>query len=108
MSCPFIYKIDLEIFSDLKVKTNMVLGTIIDWTIYRTLDLTVVTALWVLSSAGTGIYNTGRYLAGYSNDTPPESKKEIIHLTEQNKLLKEQNELLRHRNNVFKNKESPF
>jgi hypothetical protein len=93
----------------------MVLGTVIDWTVYRTLDLTVGTLWWVATNTGFGIYNAGCYLAGYNNKPIEQNSKEshkedLILLKEQNMLLKEQNELLKKQSHVktLIYKESPF
>lgn len=78
----------------------MVLGTIIDWTIYRTLDLTVVTLWWITKKTGLGIYSAGTYITGYGSESHKEEieeieLKKIQTLKEENKLLKEQNEILK-------------
>uniref|UniRef100_A0A6C0E7L4 Uncharacterized protein n=1 Tax=viral metagenome TaxID=1070528 RepID=A0A6C0E7L4_9ZZZZ len=92
----------------------MVFGAIIDWTIYRTLDLTVGTLWWVASNTGYSIYNASCYLIGSKGSNSPDQTKktndDLVLLKEQNMLLKEQNELLRKRNmsSDNKSKESPF
>lgn len=86
----------------------MVFGTIIDWTVYRTLDLTVGTLWWVTSATGRGIYNAGAYLTGYGTTEEEESLEEtqLKILKEQNELLKEQNKLLKEKQT--RSKEAPF
>jgi hypothetical protein len=43
----------------------MVIGVIIDWAVYRTLDLAAYSVWWLTKKTGEGIYYTGKYLATY-------------------------------------------
>lgn len=94
----------------------MVLGSVINWTVYRTLDLTVGTLWWVATNTSVGIYHAGRYLIGYNNTDQRTSKEfhkekeDLLLLKEQNMLLKQQNELLRKQSELNSKtiKESPF
>jgi len=77
----------------------MVIGTIIEWSVYRTLDLTLGTLWWVTKATGQGIFSAGAYMTGYVAEKPKEeiTLTELKTLKEQNELLKEQNSLLKHR-----------
>jgi hypothetical protein len=93
----------------------MVLGSIINWVVFRTLDLSVNTILWVTQKTVVGVYNVGHYLIipkkNINNDSLklkesieylemlplPEiyelKQKELSLVKEQNKLLRKEIEL---------------
>ena len=82
----------------------MVFGAIINWVVFRTLDLTVSTIWWATKSTAYGVYSVGHYIivpktTYHQRDESFEmitdnsnSNNELVIIREQ---LKEQTELLR-------------
>jgi hypothetical protein len=83
----------------------MVLGSILNWVVGRTLDFTLDSAIWITKTTGIGLINAGYYLVNYRNQTNQNqiedtnkqiqellnlTKDEIIILREQNQLLKKE------------------
>ena len=84
----------------------MVLGSIVNWVVFRSLDLTVSTIWWVTTTTTSGLYNAGHYII-YRQSPYNNVNKEMLELMPIS-LLKEQNELLKEQNSIlrFKLKES--
>jgi hypothetical protein len=103
----------------------MVLGSIVNWVVFRTLDLTVYTAWWITKTTASGVYYAGKYLIPL-NQSPYQTKNnnknnknnnEEIEMTELNDILyhnngidyiKKQNELLKEQNSILKNQFVPL
>jgi hypothetical protein len=71
----------------------MVLGSILNWAVGRTLDFTFDTIWWITSNTGQGIYNAGYYLIiSRKNKDSIENDAYLLinEIKEQNKLLKEE------------------
>jgi hypothetical protein len=86
----------------------MVLGSIVNWVVFRTLDLTVYSAWWVTKQTLSGVYYVGKYLVVPKNENPQQHQLElemfemipmetIEHLRKQNNFLREQNTILKNR-----------
>lgn len=91
----------------------MVLGSIMNWVVFRTLDLTVSTIWWATKSTAYGVYSVGHYIIVPKNTYHPlDESFEMIPLMitdrENNELviikeqLKEQTELLRNEIEILK------
>lgn len=103
-------KIELSIFFMLKYQRRleilkMVLGTVIDWAVFRTLDLALGVVCWVTYKTGQGIYALGTYMLGSKDPKKDQklieyqpillSEEDLEKLHKENELLKEQNKLLK-------------
>ena len=96
----------------------MVLGSIMNWVVFRTLDLTASTIWWATKSTVYGVYYIGHYIIVPKNYPKIDESFEMIQLMitdkENNELLvikeqlKEQTELLREEIELLKsiNKQS--
>ncbi len=77
----------------------MVLGSILNWAVGRTLDFTFDTIWWITKSTGQGIYNAGYYLviSRKKNDITKDDLvlSNIDDIKEQNELLKQEIVLLK-------------
>ena len=86
----------------------MVLGSILNWAVGRTLDFTLDSAIWITKTTGNGLLYAGYYLINYrktqNNQNNQENQenqhnleiKELLNLTkEELQLLKEQNQNLK-------------
>ena len=84
----------------------MVLGSILNWVVGRTLDFTLDSAIWITKTTGNGLINAGYYLVNYrkqsnqSNQTQIEDTnkqiQELLNLTKDEiMILREQNQLLK-------------
>lgn len=94
----------------------MVLGSILNWVVGRSLDLTVNTICWITQKTACGIYYVGCYLIkkkqnqinDINNDIYNENDFQIIFLTKnelnilysQNELLKKEIDLLKKIENI--------
>ena len=91
----------------------MVLGSILNWIVGRSLDFTVNSAFWLTQKTVYGIYSIGYYLIKKKpdNDNSNNNEFEIIFLSknelnilyEQNKLLKSEIDLLKKKENITEN-----
>ncbi len=77
----------------------MVLGSILNWAVGRTLDFTFDTIWWITKSTGQGIYNAGYYLV-ISRQKNGITKDDLVlsnidDIKEQNELLKQEIILLK-------------
>ena len=90
----------------------MVLGSILNWAVGRTLDFTLDSAIWITKTTGNGLLYAGYYLINYRKSQNQNNKnnqenqnnqnnqnnleiKELLNLTkEELQLLKEQNKIL--------------
>lgn len=94
----------------------MVLGSILNWVVGRSLDFTVNSAFWITQKTVYGIYSIGYYLIkkkpdndNSTNNNNNNNEFEIIFLTknelnilyEQNKLLKSEIDLLKKKENII-------
>ncbi len=93
----------------------MVFGSIMNWVVFRTLDLTVSTIWWATKSTAYGVYSVGHYIIVPKNTYHPtdesfemiplmisnndNSSNELLIIKEQ---LKEQTELLRNEIELLK------
>lgn len=78
----------------------MVIGSIVNWVVFRTLDLSASAIWWLTKTSVSGVYSIGHYMIVPKKD--PIEKLEMIHLTEKELLLfKEHNELLRKQNQLL-------
>ncbi len=86
----------------------MVLGAIVNWVVFRTLDFTTNAIWWATKTTVYGVYSVGHYMIvprpqAESFEMIPlmitgkenENEKELIFIKEQNELLKEEVELLK-------------
>ncbi len=93
----------------------MVLGSILNWVVGRTLDFTLDSAIWITKTTGNGLIYAGYYLVNYrkqQNQSQNENKnqnenlemKELLNLTkEELNILKEQNQNLKNEILTIKN-----
>ena len=78
----------------------MVIGSIVNWVVFRTLDLSASAIWWLTKSSVYGVYSIGHYMI-VPKDIMPE-KIEMVHLTEKELLLfREHNELLKIQNKLL-------
>ncbi len=91
----------------------MVLGSILNWVVGRTLDFTLDSIIWITKTTGNGLLSSGYYLINYrknQNQTTENQNqnqnqniennnlemKELLNLTkEELELIKEQNQILK-------------
>lgn len=94
----------------------MVLGPIINWVVFRTLDLTVSTIYWVTTKTATGIYNVGHYLIVPKKEINSANLDESFDMVSfklsdintvelELNLIKEQNQLLKQEIELIKTKQ---
>jgi hypothetical protein len=87
----------------------MVLGSIVNWVVFRTLDLSAYAIWWLTKTSVYGAYSIGHYMIVPKNKTFENmelvhlSEKELILFKEHNELLKKQNSLLQETFNLGQN-----
>jgi hypothetical protein len=92
----------------------MVLGSIVNWVVFRTLDLTAYTAWWITKTTVSGVYSVGKYLVVPRNKNQiqyPARDQELFEMLpiEYNmEYMKQQNDLLRQQNTILKNQYVPL
>ncbi len=79
----------------------MVLGSILNWVVGRTLDFTLDSILWVTRTTGQGIITLGYYVTS-RNAKQNDGKNEKEHLIELRELTKAEIEMLKEQNNILK------
>ncbi len=83
----------------------MVLGSILDWVVFRTLDLSTFSLWWLttksISGVANGIYTIGSYMIVPKKTIQTEEKFEMLPMNEF-MLFKEQNDLLKEQNKILK------
>jgi hypothetical protein len=90
----------------------MVLGSIINWVVFRTLDLTVYTAWWITKTTASGVYSVSKYLVVPRNkkQNPIQDQElfEMLPIEYNMEYMKQQNDLLRQQNTILKNQYVPL
>ncbi len=93
----------------------MVLGSILNWVVGRTLDFTLDSAIWITKKTGNGLLYTGYYLINYrkqqnnneiqneNNNQNQNQNENNIEMKELLNLTKEELHLLREENQNLKN-----
>jgi hypothetical protein len=94
----------------------MVLGSIVNWVVFRTLDLTAYTAWWLTKTTVSGVYYVGKYLVVPKNKNQTQNQFhiqehelfEMIPIEYNIEYMKQQNDLLRQQNTILKNQYVPL
>jgi hypothetical protein len=92
----------------------MVLGSIVNWVVFRTLDLTAYTAWWITKTTVSGVYSVGKYLVVPSkknqnqNQIQDHELFEMLPIEYNMEYMKKQNDLLRQQNTILKNQFIPL
>ncbi len=90
----------------------MVLGSIVNWVVFRTLDLTAYTAWWITKTSVSGIYSVGKYLIVPLKKTKNQMQDhelfEMLPIEYNMEYIKTQNDLLRQQNMILKNQYVPL
>lgn len=90
----------------------MVLGSIVNWVIFRTLDLTAYTAWWITKTTVSGVYSVGKYLVipmkKKQNQINDSELFEMLPIEYNMEYMKKQNDLLRQQNAILKNQYVPL
>ena len=92
----------------------MVFGSILNWVVGKSLDMTFDSIWWITKKTGQGLLNAGYYIIITRNHNNKEDKDENIIMDEINKdfiiiskeellLIKEQNELLKEEIKLLQN-----
>lgn len=94
----------------------MVLGSIVNWVVFRTLDLTAYTAWWITKTTVSGVYSVGKYLVvpmkknqnQNQNQIQDHELFEMLPIEYNMEYMKKQNDLLRQQNTILKNQFIPL
>ena len=85
----------------------MVLGSILDWVVFRTLDASTFTLWWITTKSITGlangVYSVGSYMIVPRKKTQIENSFEMLPLPEHEMMIiRQQNDLLREQNKILR------
>ena len=92
----------------------MVLGSIVNGVVFRTLVLTAYTAWWITKTTVSGVYSVGKYLVVPRNKNQIQYQEqnqelfEMLPIEYNMEYMKQQNDLLRQQNTILKNQYVPL